>query len=151
MEYSTGSDYHAEAKGFNKADMLKTGSGDYSFSGNLTVTGTFSGKLRVAGTLKLESGARVSGEISAYTLECDGKLTGTVKIESRAVFRKNAVVSGNINVPVAEIYKGASVEGFRNIARVVDINPSDSRTRPDEFSESGRKLSSEIIFPDSPF
>jgi cytoskeletal protein CcmA (bactofilin family) len=44
-------------------DFLNSGRGDLSFKGNLIISGIFSGKLIVSGSLLLQKNARVSGKL----------------------------------------------------------------------------------------
>jgi cytoskeletal protein CcmA (bactofilin family) len=104
----------------NNTDSITSGRGDLSFSGNLYVTGTYSGKLNVSGRLTITKDARVSGEIAATDLLVEGNLQGSARIAGRAVFFSESFFSGALNAVEAEFHHGCFVSGKRVIGRVIE-------------------------------
>ncbi len=100
--------------------LLAGGGGEKTFSGNLVISGNYSGRLFVRGTVTLESGARVTGEIIANELIMDGIFKGIATVKNRAVFHNTAAFSGNLTAEEAEYHTGCTVSGRKKVERVVE-------------------------------
>ena len=132
------------------SDLLKSGRGDFLFIGNLHIDGNFSGRLTITGVLYLGQYARVTGEIDATNLVCNGYLAGNVKIARKVIFEENAVFSGTLSAAEAEIYKGCSLGGMRNIGRVIEKDRTGDKNIRNKSIMDIISIPDEIVFPKEP-
>jgi cytoskeletal protein CcmA (bactofilin family) len=102
-------------------DFLNSGRGDLSFKGNLIISGIFSGKLIVSGSLLLQKNARVSGEIVVNDMIVSGHLLGSARVINKAVFHSASVFSGTLTASEAEFHRGCKISGKRNIERITEV------------------------------
>jgi cytoskeletal protein CcmA (bactofilin family) len=128
-------------------DSLNSGKGDLSFKGNLIISGVYSGKLIVSGSLTLGINARVSGEIVVNDLIVFGNLTGSARVINTAVFHKESSFSGALTAREAEFHIGSAISGKRTIGRTTEkgavitqrksmFNMDDPASIPDEMTHS---------------
>ncbi|MEI6049037.1 MAG: polymer-forming cytoskeletal protein [Bacteroidota bacterium] len=124
---------------------LNLGKGDFSFLGNLVISGMFSGRLNVYGTLILGVNARVTGEVVANDLIIFGQMLGNARIINMVVFHTSSVFSGTVTASEAEVFGGSSISGKRAIGRITEreevktrknseFNIKDPSSIPDEMT-----------------
>ena len=101
-------------------DNILSGGGEKTFDGNLVISGNYSGRLYVKGTLTLKDNSSVTGEIVANNLIMFGMFKGTARVKNLAVIHKTASFSGNLTAEEAEMHKGCVISGTRNIARTIE-------------------------------
>jgi cytoskeletal protein CcmA (bactofilin family) len=129
----------------NGTDSLNSGKGDLSFKGDLIISGIFSGKLNVSGSLTLGINARVSGEIEVNDLFVFGHLCGCVRAINLAVFHSDSSFSGILTAREAEFRTGSLISGKRNVGRITEketitthknsiFNLEDPASIPDEMT-----------------
>jgi cytoskeletal protein CcmA (bactofilin family) len=93
---------------------LNSGKGDFSFKGNLIITGLFSGKIVVTGTLTLGADSRLTGEVVVNDLIVFGDMVGSARVSNKVVFHSSSIFSGTVTACDAEIYSGSCISGKRN-------------------------------------
>jgi cytoskeletal protein CcmA (bactofilin family) len=101
-------------------DNIFSGGGEKIFNGNLIISGNYSGRIFVKGTLTLGDNSSVTGEIVADKLIMFGMFKGKARVKNLAVFHKTASFSGNLTAEEAEVYKGCTISGTRSIARIIE-------------------------------
>jgi cytoskeletal protein CcmA (bactofilin family) len=99
-------------------DSILSGGGEKTFNGNLVISGNYSGRLFVKGTLTLEDNASVTGEIVANDLIMFGMFKGKARVKNLAVFHNSSSFSGTITAEEAEMHKGCLVSGTKNFAKI---------------------------------
>jgi cytoskeletal protein CcmA (bactofilin family) len=106
---------------FNDINVsLNSGKGDFSFKGNLTITGIFSGKICVTGTLTLGAESRITGEVIVNDLIMFGHMVGSASVNNRVIFHSSSAFSGTVTACDAEIYSGSSISGKRTFGHSYD-------------------------------
>jgi cytoskeletal protein CcmA (bactofilin family) len=94
-----------------KSKGIISATGEFSISGNLTISGIFTGKLKVEGRLIIRPGSRVVGEIFANDLDLYGHLKGNIKVINQAGFAAGSHFSGYIQADEAVIQNGCTISG----------------------------------------
>jgi cytoskeletal protein CcmA (bactofilin family) len=128
-------------------DSLYSGKGDFSFKGNLTINGIFSGKLIVSGSLTLGVNANVSGEIVVNDLIVFGNLMGSARVINTAIFHTASSFSGALTAREAEFHNGSMISGKRDIGKTTEkgaliksrksiFNMEDPTSIPNEMTHS---------------
>lgn len=120
MKQDEGSRKHSNNGFAELNNSFCSGRGDLSFSGNLLVTGNFSGKLNVAGCLTIGDSALVSGEIFAADLAVHGFIIGSAKVEHKALFYPESKFSGVLTAREAEFHEGCQIRGMKTVDRVIE-------------------------------
>lgn len=77
----------------------------------LTILGTVKGKIAVAQTIAVESGAQVEANVEAAAITVSGRLTGNVLARERLELRSDAKMVGDVKSPRIVIADGASFKG----------------------------------------
>ena len=117
----------------DNSDFLVSGKGNFVFKGNLSITGVFSGMLRLSGSLHVGVNARITGELDVEDLTVYGHMVGTVKVRNRVVFHDGSTFSGTISAAEGDFHDGSLLSGNRNIGRII----TDRRFEPaDEFKNT---------------
>ncbi|MEI6050443.1 MAG: polymer-forming cytoskeletal protein [Bacteroidota bacterium] len=121
---------------------LNSGKGDYSFQGNLIISGIFSGRLNVSGTLTLGVDARLTGEVVVNDLIMFGQMMGTAKVINSVVFHNSSVFSGALTASEAEVYSGSRINGKRTIGRIIE------REAVTTFTNNRFNIKEQVSIPD---
>ena len=80
-------------------------------SGNVRVAGRFKGDVQIDGTLTLEAGARIEGQIKAGAVSVSGELLGNI-IEARQVdLLQGGRVEGDVKAGSFTVASGARMRG----------------------------------------
>jgi cytoskeletal protein CcmA (bactofilin family) len=77
----------------------------------LTIQGTVKGKISVAQTVTVETGATVEADIEAQTVTVSGKLTGNVTARERIELKPDSKMVGDAKSPRIVIADGAGFKG----------------------------------------
>ncbi len=85
--------------------------GEISGEEPLTILGTVKGKIAVAQSVSVESGATVEADVEAQTVTVSGKLTGNVVARERLELRPEAKMVGDAKSPRVVIADGAALKG----------------------------------------
>ncbi len=104
----------------DNTDKLNSGKGDFSFKGNLEISGIFTGKLNVCGTLTVGVNSCVTGVVVANNLVVLGNLVGSVRVNNIAVFHTSSYYSGTLTASEAEFHGGSKINGTRIIGRTTE-------------------------------
>lgn len=104
----------------DNTEKLITGRGILSCKGDLRITGIFTGKLSINGTLTLEKDSQFIGELVANDLIIHGRMAGSARIKNQIVFYKSSVFSGTFTANLVEIHTGSSISGERNVGKVIE-------------------------------
>lgn len=123
-------------------NILNSGKGYFSFKGDLRITGLFSGKLIVNGTLTLGADSRLTGEVDADNLIVFGQMAGTAIVSNIAVFHNSSAFSGTLSTKVAEVYEGSSISGERTIGRLIE------KDSPKTYKNSKFNIEAPLSIPD---
>jgi cytoskeletal protein CcmA (bactofilin family) len=94
-----------------KSKGIISATGEFSISGNLTISGIFTGKLNVEGRLIIRPGSRVVGEIVANDLDLYGRLKGNILVLNQAEFANGSDFSGYIQASEAIFQNGCTISG----------------------------------------
>ena len=105
--------------------------GEFSISGNLTISGIFTGKLKVEGRLIIRPGARVVGEIFANDLDLYGRLKGNIKVINQAGFAAGSDFSGYIQAEEAVIQNGCTISGNQDFGSFRLTESREIKEKPD--------------------
>ena len=79
--------------------------------GDLRVEGHVEGDVTVSGTLVIEEGGSVHGDVGAGALEIGGALTGDVASHGAVAIRATAKVEGNLGAAEVTLDEGATFHG----------------------------------------
>ena len=134
----------------DKINILNSGMGYFSFKGDLRITGLFSGKLIVSGTLTLGVDSRLTGEIDADNLIVFGKIVGTAIVNNIAVFHHSSAFSGKLSTKVAEVYGGSSISGEHTIGHLIEKDSPKTYKNSKFNIEAPLSISDEMAQPFSP-
>ena len=113
MNYST-ENRDSEKLASNSCSII-SGGGERVVSGDLIVSGKYSGRLTVNGMITLDSNAAVTGEIIANEMIIEGMFKGIARVEHKVVFGKTSIFSGTLLAGEAEMHKGCTISGRRNV------------------------------------
>lgn len=102
-------------------DNLISGKGELSYKGDLRITGIFSGKLQVGGTLTIGASAQITGEIVVNDLIVFGQFVGSVHVTQMAVFHKGSALSGTLSANKAAFHRDSKISGKQIINSVIEI------------------------------
>jgi len=91
---------------------------EFSFNGDLEITGIFSGKLKVTGCLSVAKNALVIGEIAVTDLVMSGNLIGSAKVKNKVVFHDGSSFTGTLFAFEADFRSGCKFSGQRNVKRL---------------------------------
>lgn len=124
---SKGTSIVGEIKSDSNVEMLGTIQGNIETTGNVKISGKVAGNVKgdniellscsVQGDIIARSGVKINsdsvtvGNVTASTLEMDGKLKGNVQIKSVATINKNALLLGNISSAQISVNEGAKILG----------------------------------------
>jgi len=92
-----------------------SGKGKFELNGSVRINRTFSGALKVNGTLTVDLNARITGEIFVKDLIVYGQIAGSASVTNKAVFNTLSVFSGTLTAGEAEFHEGSRISGNRNI------------------------------------
>jgi cytoskeletal protein CcmA (bactofilin family) len=98
-----------------------SGGGERQVSGNLIVSGKYSGRLMVNGRITLDSNATVTGEIIANEMIIEGIFKGIARVENKIIFGKTASFSGTLLAAEADFHRGCTITGRRNVGITNDM------------------------------
>jgi cytoskeletal protein CcmA (bactofilin family) len=126
----------------DNSDILNSGKGFFSFKGDLKITGIFSGKLIVSGTLTLGVDSRLTGEVIVDDLIVFGQMIGTAKVSNMAVFHNSSAFSGTLFTKVAEVYGGSIISGEHIIGRLIE------KDSPKTYKNSKFNIEATLSIPD---
>lgn len=115
-------------------ENINSGTGDISSKGNMRISGIFSGRLNLTGTLTLGVDSRFTGEVVVNDLIVFGKIVGTARVSNIVVFHNSSVFSGALKANEAVVYNGSIISGERNIGRVREKDST--RTNRDNLYSS---------------
>lgn len=90
-----------------------SGTGEMSISGNLNLSGVYSGKLNVSESLLVGKEGVVIGEFKVKNLIVYGKVIGTVYVSNHAELHPNSQISGKIIAKEIKMHPGSKVNGIR--------------------------------------
>lgn len=79
--------------------------------GDLLIAGTVTGPVTVEGSLVIEDGGRVEGDVRAESLVVRGVLAGSAEARETIRVEPSAVVVGDATAPRVSIQEGAKVRG----------------------------------------
>jgi cytoskeletal protein CcmA (bactofilin family) len=79
--------------------------------GDLRVEGQVEGDVTVSGTLVIEEGGAIHGDVGAGAVEIGGALTGDVASHGAVAIRATAKVEGNLGAAEVTLDEGASFHG----------------------------------------
>jgi cytoskeletal protein CcmA (bactofilin family) len=85
--------------------------GSLTFDGTLKIGGTFRGEIRSEGTLIVDEGGVVEGEIYVGELVLRGKVEGIVRATKRVSMLSPGFFKGAVSSPNLKIEEGVSFEG----------------------------------------
>ena len=103
----------------DESDPIFLGNGDIVLHGNLKICGTFSGKLKLTGTLTIVANARFTGEIDVIDLVVHGQIIGSAKVQNKAIFHDGSSFSGTLSANEGSFHEGANISGIREIGQIV--------------------------------
>jgi cytoskeletal protein CcmA (bactofilin family) len=96
---------------------------DIVFNGDLELTGIFSGKLEVNGSLIISKNALVYGEIIVTDLYMYGNIIGTAEVHHKAVIFRGSSFTGTLVAAEADFKTGSRFLGESTIAGVTAEKP----------------------------
>lgn len=76
------------------------------------------GNINASGLLNIDEKSIAIGSIYAANIEISGRVKGDIKAEDAAVFRKNALILGNVTSKTISVEAGAGLKGELNILSV---------------------------------
>lgn len=85
--------------------------GVLTFDGTLKIGGTFRGEIRSEGTLIVDEGGVVQGEVFVGELVLRGTVEGTVRATKRVSMLSPGFFKGAVSSPNLKIEEGVSFEG----------------------------------------
>ena len=85
--------------------------GVLTFSGTVRVDGRLEGEVHTEDTLIVGEKGVLEADISAGTVVCKGKITGTIKASKQVEISAKSEVVGNIETPSLHIEVGALFDG----------------------------------------
>lgn len=85
--------------------------GVLTFDGTLKIGGTFKGEIRSEGTLIVDEGGVVEGDVFVGELVLRGKVEGTVRAAKRVSMLSPGFFKGAVSSPNLKIEEGVSFEG----------------------------------------
>lgn len=88
-----------------------SGTGELSVSGNLNLSGSFSGKLNVSQCLVVGKEGVIMGEFKVKDLKLYGKVIGTIHVSGRAELYETSHISGKIFAKEIKMHSGSSLNG----------------------------------------
>lgn len=121
------------------------GHGEMTFCGDLNLTGRFSGRVHLNGTLTIGSGAKFTGEIDVTNLVLYGEMAGLANVLSKAVLYNGSSLSGRLITKEAEIHDKSKISGKCQIV-LTNKNPINSDTDDSEKESPYSGLSKQPIF-----
>lgn len=114
--------------------------GVLAYEGTIRIDGEMEGEIRTGGCLIIGDGAVVTAKVTAGTLRCQGTVKGDVVVESKAEFRRPAVLLGSIATPVLIIEEGVRLKG--NVKMI--------GSRPPDFIETAELDASDPVRTPTP-
>jgi cytoskeletal protein CcmA (bactofilin family) len=104
--------------------------------GDLRVEGHVEGDVTVSGTLVIEEGGAIHGDVGAGALEIGGALTGDVASHGAVAIRATAHVEGNLGAGEVTLDEGATFHG--RIEAEFEMPAGLSEGAPPEAGRAGR-------------
>ena len=92
--------------------------------GSVRIAGNFKGDVNVQGDLAIESGAKLTGSVSAANVTIAGELEGNVDKASRVELTQSAVVIGNVKGDTLTVVSGARMRGHAEFGWGDDKSPN---------------------------
>lgn len=74
--------------------------------------GQIVGNVDVRGDLRVQSAARIQGDLQCANLDLDSEVNGNLRTQHKSVFHANATVVGNIATQTIVVEEGAMIEGY---------------------------------------
>lgn len=85
--------------------------GNLHANSDIRVSGTVVGEAISKGKIILTNNGEVKGNVSSADADIAGKVEGDVKVNSRLVLRKEAIIDGNIYTKSLVVEEGAQING----------------------------------------
>lgn len=124
---SKGTSIVGEIKSDSNVEMMGSMQGNIETTGNVRISGKVAGNIKgdnielvscaiqgdilAKSSVKMDSGSITVGNITAGTVDMDGKLKGNVQVESTATIHKNALLVGNLVSTTVSVHEGARIHG----------------------------------------
>ncbi|OQX29691.1 MAG: hypothetical protein B0D92_02330 [Spirochaeta sp. LUC14_002_19_P3] len=86
--------------------------GEVTYTKDLMIKGTFTGKIRSTGDLYIAEGASVEADITAHSVNIWGKVTGNITATARVELQGSAEVTGDITAPKIIMGTGCRFDGM---------------------------------------
>ena len=108
-----------EIAGDFKGDVVSEGNVilHSSFNGNITAGSltvldtTLCGDVRVSGSVQINEGSVINGNIFAQSVTCSGKVVGDMEVQGDLVLGQSAKVEGSITTKTMSMARGAVMKG----------------------------------------
>jgi len=94
--------------------------GDINCSSAEIISAEIEGNLNITDKLKIQSQSRVTGDLSANTIEISGDVKGNITALNSVQLSSNACVIGNITTASISIESGAFLQGNVNVQKDSD-------------------------------
>jgi len=85
--------------------------GEVRFEKGLRLLGQFDGEIVTKGSLLVEEGARLSGEVKAGSVRIDGAMSGNLEATGKVHLTSSAKLEGDLQTARLEVADGASFVG----------------------------------------
>ena len=85
--------------------------GEFASSGNVMIAGVISGKLSTTQSIRIESGAKISADVSAKEAIIAGEVKGNIVVEGHLEILASAKINGDIKTHSLSIEQGAVING----------------------------------------
>jgi cytoskeletal protein CcmA (bactofilin family) len=85
--------------------------GNIHANSDIRVSGTVVGEAISKGKIILTNNGEVKGNVSSADADIAGKVEGDVKVNSRLILRKEAIIDGNIYTKSLVVEEGAQING----------------------------------------
>lgn len=124
-----------QIKAYMGQDMIFKGS--LTFQGTVRIDGKFEGDVVTEDTLIVGETGLLSGEITAGTVICKGKIQGTVVASNKIEIHANSEMLGNIKAPSLYVEVGGVFDGNCDMvagdSKIIQLKKGDEK----EASQSG--------------
>lgn len=124
------SDGNVEIRGKLKGNLETAGSvrvsgkmiGDIRGESVTLVSCAIQGNIVASGSVNIDSGSLLVGDILTGSLHTDGKVKGNIQASKSVVFQSNAVLAGNVTASVLSMAEGAKIQGVARVAQDKEVN-----------------------------
>jgi len=80
-------------------------------SGDVRIAGTFKGDIQVQGNVRIEQGAKVTGEVRGNTVIIGGELDGNISAASRVELLETGILNGDLKAGSLTVAAGSRMRG----------------------------------------